>query len=96
MVRHYELMFVVKPDLDEEALTGVVERFTGIVTERGGLVNNVDRWGKRRLAYEIDDYREGYYVVVDMNCEPAVTNEVTRVMRITDSILRHIIVSKDT
>jgi len=94
-MRHYELMYIIRPDLDEETLTGVVERFSALIAKSGGEVKNIDKWGKRRLSYEISDFREGYYVVADFAGEPAVANEVSRVMRITDQILRHLIVSKE-
>ncbi|HAI21427.1 MAG TPA: 30S ribosomal protein S6 [Clostridiales bacterium UBA8153] len=94
-MRHYELMYITRPDLDEEALTGVLERFSELIAKSGGEVKNIDKWGKRRLSYEISDFREGHYVVVDFLGEPAVANEVSRVMKITDQILRHLIVSKE-
>jgi len=94
-MRHYELMYIVRPDLDEENLTGVMDRFSELIAKSGGEVKNIDKWGKRRLSYEISDFREGYYVVVDFLGEPAVANEVSRVMKITDQILRHLIVGKE-
>ncbi|MEW6523535.1 MAG: 30S ribosomal protein S6 [Bacillota bacterium] len=94
-MRHYELMYIIRPDLDEENLNAVMERFSELITGPGGEIKNIDKWGKRRLSYEISDFREGYYVVVDFLGEPAVADEVSRVMKITDQILRHLIVSKE-
>ena len=94
-MRQYEMMYIIRPDLDEEMLNETIERFSSVITEQGGEVTNLDRWGKRRLGYEIDDHREGFYVLVEFLGEVAVTNELSRLMRISESILRHMITSKE-
>ena len=94
-MRNYEVMYVVKPDLDEETLTGVVEKFGSLIAENGGEVVSVDKWGKRRLAYEIKDYREGIYILVNFKGEAGTARELDRVLKITDEILRFMIVLKD-
>ncbi len=60
-MREYEIMYIVRPDIEEEAKTALVERFNGILTDNGAEIVKVDEKGKKRLAYEINDYRDGYY-----------------------------------
>ena len=69
----YEIMFIVKPDVEEEARNTLIENFKSILTVNGGSVDNVNEWGLRDFAYEIKDYTKGYYVVVDATCAPAET-----------------------
>ncbi|OPY58695.1 MAG: 30S ribosomal protein S6 [Pelotomaculum sp. PtaU1.Bin035] len=94
-MRKYEVVFVLRPDLDEEKNTEVIEKFKGLIESQGGEVLKLDKWGKRRLAYEVKDVREGFYVVLHMNAESKVSSELDRVFRITDEVLRHIIVRED-
>ena len=93
-MRKYEVIFIVKP-LDEEAINGVVAKFENIITTNGGNIDKIDRWGKKRLAYEIKDNTDGYYCLFYITAEPAVINEVDRVMKITDEILKHMIIKDD-
>lgn len=93
-MRKYEVIFIVKP-LDEEAINGVVAKFENIITTNGGNIDKIDRWGKKRLAYEIKDNTDGYYCLFYITAEPAVINEVDRVMKITDEILKHMIVKEE-
>ena len=94
-MRKYEVVYVIRPDLDEENTASVIDRFTDLVTKQGGEVVNVDKWGKRRLAFEVKDFREGFYVIMHINAEPQVADELDRVFKITDSIIRHIIVREE-
>ncbi len=93
-VRKYEIIFIVKP-LEEEAVNAVVEKFTKLITGNGGTIDKEDRWGKKRLAYEIKDESEGYYVLLNVSCESACVAECDRVMKITDELLKHMIVRTD-
>ncbi len=93
-MRKYEVIFVVKP-LDEEPINGVVAKFENIITTNGGNIDKIDRWGKKRLAYEIKDNTDGYYCLFYITAEPAVINEVDRVMKITDEILKHMIIKDE-
>lgn len=95
-LRSYETLFVLKPDLDEEATTAAIERLTELIQKNKGTVEQINRWGKKRLAYEIEDYREGYYTLVYFQGEPETAKELDRVMRISDFLLRHTIVRRDT
>lgn len=94
-MRAYEVMYILKPDLEEEQRTQIVERINSIVTDGGGEVAEMNPWGLKRLAYEIDDYREGYYVVLKFQAEHAVAREMDRVLKITDGVLRHMILRLD-
>ena len=91
---NYELVMILKPDLGEEATAALVEKFKTLI-EQHGTVAEVDEWGKRRLAYPINDINEGYYVLVTFTAEPALPAELDRQMRINDSVMRSLIVCKD-
>ncbi|HLT58110.1 MAG: 30S ribosomal protein S6 [Limnochordales bacterium] len=94
-MRPYEAMVVLEPGLDEEALEAALERFAGAVTGQGGQVTHIDRWGKRRLAYEIAGHTEGYYALLKFEGSPAAAIELDRILRITDGVLRHLIVREE-
>lgn len=89
----YEVMFIVKP-LDEEATNAVISKFENLIKNNGGNIEKIDRWGKRRLAYLVKDYAEGYYCLMYFTAAPAVVTELDRVMKITDDILRHMIIKE--
>lgn len=90
----YESIFIVRPDLSEEDTAAVVEKFKALV-EQNGTLEGVDEWGKRRLAYEINDFNEGYYVLMNFTAGPEFPAELDRIYKITDGIIRSIIVCKD-
>jgi len=93
-VKKYEVMFIVKP-AEEEALNNVVAKFENLLQANGATVEKVDRWGKRRLAYEVKEHAEGYYYLMFFSAEPKVIAELDRVMKITDEILKHMIIKED-
>ena len=93
-MRKYEIVFIVRP-LEEEQINVVIEKFSKLITSNGGTIDKEDRWGKKRLAYEIKKEIEGYYVLFYVTCEPACLNECDRVMKITDEVLKHMIVRSD-
>ena len=93
-MRKYEVIFIVKP-LEEEATEAVIEKFTKLITANGGTIDKEDRWGKKRLAYEIKDHAEGYYVLLYVTADAACVAECDRVMKITDELLKHMIVRAD-
>lgn len=84
----YEIMFIVKPDVEEEARNKVIEGLKNILATDGGVIDNVNEWGLRDLAYEIKDYTKGYYVVVDTTTSPANISEFDRLAKINPAILR--------
>ncbi len=87
-------MAIVDPDADEQQIGGVVDRITGILSERGGEVSSVDRWGRRKLAYEINRKAEGIYVLVTFKSEAGALTELDRVLTLADEVLRFKIVRK--
>lgn len=91
-MRKYETIFIQNPILDEEAVKANIEKFKGIIENGGGTVDNVDFWGKRKLAYEIKKVSEGYYTLFNFTAGPELPKELDRVFRITDGIIRHIII----
>ncbi|MDD3613230.1 MAG: 30S ribosomal protein S6 [Caldicoprobacterales bacterium] len=94
-MNNYECIYVIRHTVDEEGIKALVERFNGLIAQEGGEVTNVDEWGKRRLAYPIDDDNEGYYVLINYTAAPQVPQEIERVFRITDDIIRFITIKLD-
>lgn len=88
-MRHYEVMVILDAGLDEDAIRGIVDRATLAITNSGGSVDKVDRWGKRRFAYEVHHRSEGYYVLVEATAEPAAVDSVDRVLGLADEVIRH-------
>ncbi len=86
---------VINPALGEQKIAALVEKFKNIIETNGSIVGTVQEWGKRKLAYEIDDQKEGYYVLIDFNSDPQFPAELERVYKITDGILRSLVVKKD-
>lgn len=91
---NYEAVYILKPDLNEEQIAALVERFKSVV-EANGTVSEISEWGKRRLAYPINDLMDGYYVLMTFTAAAAVPAELDRIFRITDGIMRSIIVCLD-
>ncbi|MDN3451112.1 30S ribosomal protein S6 [Planococcus sp. APC 3906] len=94
-MREYELMYIIQPAIEEEAKKALVERFNDILTSNGAEIIESKEWGKRRLAYEINDLREGFYQIVKVNAGSEAINEYTRLANINEDIIRHIAVRKD-
>ena len=94
-MRKYESMYILRPDLDEEAVKSTIERFAALVTNQGGQVTKAEPWGKRRLSYLIDGFKEGYYVLMNFSAEAFVPIELERVYKITDTIIRYMIIRED-
>jgi small subunit ribosomal protein S6 len=92
----YELMFIVKPELDEEQVVTATDRVHQLVVANGGNVTKTASWGKRRLAYRVGLYREGYYVVSNFDVDAAKIAELERVLKISDTVFRHLLVKRDT
>jgi len=91
---HYETVMVLNTKLGEEATNALVEKFKTLI-EQNGTINNVDVWGKRRLAYAIEDETEGYYTLIDFTSAPDFPAELDRIYKITDGVLRSMIVAKE-
>jgi small subunit ribosomal protein S6 len=87
----YELVCIIHPDLDENAFKGIVEKVSGWVTDAGGSIENIDVWGRRRMAYIINKQREGQYVLLNVSLPPTATAELERNLRFQESIMRSMI-----
>jgi small subunit ribosomal protein S6 len=87
-VRHYELMVILDPELEERTIAPSLDRFLTVITNAGGNVAKVDIWGRRRLSYEIQKKAEGIYAVIDINAEPAAVSELDRQLNLNESVLR--------
>lgn len=87
-MRTYEVVLIVNPDLDDEALNGVVDRVKNWMTESGGTITKVDMWGKRRMAYIIRKQREANYVLIVAELEPTATAELERNLRFLEPVMR--------
>lgn len=91
----YELLYVIDSAMEDQARTDLIAQFQTLMTNNGATVDKVEEWGKRRLAYPINDENDGYYVLVNYSCEPDFPAELDRVLKITDGVLRSLIVAKD-
>ena len=91
---NYEAMLIINPAVGEEAIAAVVERFKSLI-EKNGTLAEVDEWGTRRLAYEINHITEGYYVLISFNSTPDLPAEVERIANITAGVIRSLVVCKD-
>lgn len=89
----YEVMYILRADLEETATQELIERFKGVITAGGGTVDNVDtqNWGKRRLAYTIDYQNEGYYVLMTFTCAPSLPSELERNFKINENVIRYMV-----
>ena len=93
-MKAYELLFFVAPSIDEDSRAAVMKRIETTIAEGEGTVDNVDNWGKRKLAYEIDGLTDGDYTLIDFHANPENVAELDRVLRITDAVVRHMIVKR--
>ena len=91
-MRIYEELFIVKPDATDEEVDQVTEQLTSVVTTSKGTVDKVDKWGKRRLAYRVQKYKEGFYVLVQFSAEPDTVKEVERRLRVNDAVIKYLTV----
>jgi small subunit ribosomal protein S6 len=91
-MRNYELTFIVPSDVNEEELNGVVSQVQTWVEGTEGKVTKVDHWGRRHLAYPIQAYREGYYVLLNLELEPQATLDLERNLKLADKVMRHLLI----
>jgi small subunit ribosomal protein S6 len=94
-MRVYEELFIVKPDATEEEVDHLIEQMKGIITSPGGIINKVDKWGKRRLAYKVGKYREGEYVLMEFQAGPETVHEFERRLRVADLVIKFLTVRID-
>lgn len=91
----YEIMYIIRPNIEEEAQTALIERFNGILTDNGAEIEKVEELGKKRLAYEINDHRDGYYVLINFTGDEAAINEFNRQAKFSDDVIRYMAIRED-
>lgn len=92
--RDYEILYIVKPDLDEEAVTAATKTVDELITGFGGTVQKTDQWGRRKLAYEVQHLREGYYVLTDFRFDPERVPDLEGQLRISETVFRYLVTRK--
>ena len=96
MTTKYEITYIIKPDVDDEAKKAIIDKYTKVIADNGGEMVEAKDWGKRRFAYEIEKYREGsYYIMTFTAVDAAAVNEFARLSKIDDSVLRSMTVKLD-
>lgn len=91
----YETLYIITPELEEEALRASIDKFSGIITANGGEIENVDEWGRKQLAYPIDYKTEGYYVLVNFTAAPELPAELERNFKNDENIIRFMVVRRE-
>ncbi|HHV28812.1 30S ribosomal protein S6 [Acetivibrio mesophilus] len=94
MTNKYETIFIISPEFSEEDTKSLIEKIKGTI-ESSAQLENIDEWGKRKLAYPINDFNEGYYVLANFTAESSFPRELERIYKITDGIIKDIIIKKD-
>ena len=93
-MRDFEVMFILKPE-EDEVINPIINKYEELVTKNGGKVDRIDKWGKKRLAYTIEDLDTGYCVLITFSASNPCVKELDRIMKISDDVLRHMIISKE-
>jgi small subunit ribosomal protein S6 len=94
-MKAYELLLLLNPSLDEEANAAVLDKLQGVITADGGVVDKLEPWGKRKLAFEIEKLTEGDYTLIDFHTAPSAIAELDRVLHITDGVVRYMLVHRE-
>jgi small subunit ribosomal protein S6 len=94
-MRSYELVIIIQPDLEEDAVKGIIEKIQGWISDAGGSITKIDNWGKRRMAYEINKRRDGQYVLFEMQMPPTYSAELERNLRFLESVIRFSIIVRN-
>jgi small subunit ribosomal protein S6 len=94
-VKAYELLLLLNPSLDEESRAALLDKVQGLIAADGGVVDNLDSWGKRKLAFEVDKQTEGDYALIDFHTTPDAIAELDRVLHITDPVLRYMLLRRE-
>ena len=91
-MREYEVMYIIKPGFEDDKYAEIIEKYNALIQANGGEILKVEPWGKRRLAYEIEKLREGYYVLLRINGAPELPKELERNFKIADEIMRYLVI----
>jgi len=91
-LHEYELILIISPEIVDETLDTTMDNISQFITEKGGMVSNVEQWGKRRLAYPIGHFSEGNYVLTQFKLKPGLSKELETKLRISEDILRHLLI----
>ena len=94
-LRDYEVVFIIRPDIAEDNLTPIIEKVSQYITNKGGTVSSMERWGKRKLAYPINHYMEGYYVFGRFKLQPSANHELESNLQIAEEIIRFLVIKND-
>ncbi|NBU32116.1 MAG: 30S ribosomal protein S6 [Actinobacteria bacterium] len=94
-MRHYEVVVILDPELEERTVAPSLDTFLNVVKNDGGTVHNVDVWGRRRMAYEINKKGDGIYALLDIDCTPAAVSELDRQLSLNESVLRTKVIRVD-
>jgi small subunit ribosomal protein S6 len=94
VARKYETMVILNPTLGEDALSATVEKVKGLI-EASGTLEQIEVWGRKRLAYEIDDQKEGFYFLINFSAEAEFPKELERVLKITEGVMRYLVIRPD-
>lgn len=94
-MKRYEIMYIIRPNLEEEARKALINEVNAIFVKLNSQEPKVDEWGMRDLAYEVNDFKKGYYVVLDVQATYEAVSEVDRVIKIKEDIIRHIVIARD-
>jgi small subunit ribosomal protein S6 len=92
-LREYEVMLILPAEADEQVVSTAIDRIAKVISTDGGEVGTIDRWGRRRFAFEIDHQNEGYYVVANFTADPAAQPELDRVLNLADEVIRHKVIA---
>ncbi len=92
MLRAYETMYILRPTIEEDAVDTVVTKFSDHIAQNGGKVEKIEKRGRKRLAYEVKDFRDGYYVLMNFEAAPGSLTELERAFKLNDDVIRHIVV----
>jgi len=91
----YEVLYIIKPDVEDEARAALIQKFSAIVTDDGGEIEGIDEWGKKKLAYPIDYIGEGYYVLMNFKAKSDVPAELERNFKISEFVIRYMVIKKE-
>ena len=93
-MKAYELLFFINPTTSKDVREAVMQRIQSTIVDNGGEIDNIDDWGTRKLAFEVEKLTEGDYTLIDFHTDPTQIEELNRVLRITDTVIRHMVVAR--